>query len=957
MEWLFIFGLVAAVVALLGRLKTAERRIEQLEAGQAFLLDEARGLVGAAARQDAPAQPEADIRASIPKAVAAREDEEAILSSPGETREEPARHEKLARAPFRLDIEDIFGRRLPIWAGGVTLAVAGVFLVRYSIERGLITPLLRVIMAFLFGFGLLAGAEAAHRFRDRIADVRVEQALAGAGLATLYAAFYLAGRQYGLIGQTLAFLGLAAVTAGAIALSFRFGLPSAVLGLVGGFTAPALLGGEEANLPLLALYLALVTAGLVLSGRRQQRPWMGMTALIGGLGWGALLLLSGDFGLAEVIALGLYFILLGAVLPALAQARRFERPLRIAAALVASLQLALLVDQAGYSPLVWGLYLLLGATLAFFAWRRPDIREGNAIGAAMALILLAQWDGAPGVFFTAVAAGIAAVFALTPLALVRRGEDRDVDRWQIAGTALGLAAVSYGSFGHAAADRVEALLALATATLAAIPGAAAWVTGRREDARAFALQLSASAALVFAALLMVSPGWAAPLAAAAVFAGLFALLRGRGEAPLHALLWGAAVVTGLALAAHIRFEQEVGHLAGWDGEAGGLLGFARWLVLAAVLASLSWRERASDLRRLAEGGAALVLYGALAQVLPREALAWTAALLAIGLHFRLRERRSAALAALAIAAAWALEPLGWWLAAGLASIGGDPVLASELPGLQPLATRLLPAIAALAIVPVPLPPRVMGRIPPTALALPLGLVVAHILFKQIFAIDSEARFDRFGLAERTFWEAILLAAAGLAAKGLGKLAPRRGIAIALAGAALAHCALYTALLHSPLFETQPIASIPLAMLLTALSYGAGIGAAMLLRHWSPQRLAPAMAGVVMGLACLAALTLLRVAFGGSETALDTTSQAEDLLRSLAGILLALFFLWVGSRTGERSWRLGSLAIMLVAVAKVFLVDAAGLDGLLRVASFMALGFSLIGIGWVYSRQLRSRPQV
>jgi hypothetical protein len=28
---------------------------------------------------------------------------------------------------------------------------------------------------------------------------------------------------------------------------------------------------------------------------------------------------------------------------------------------------------------------------------------------------------------------------------------------------------------------------------------------------------------------------------------------------------------------------------------------------------------------------------------------------------------------------------------------------------------------------------------------------------------------------------------------------------------------------------------------------------------------------------------------------------------------------------------------------------------LRVASFMALGFSLIGIGWVYTRQLEAQP--
>ena len=114
----------------------------------------------------------------------------------------------------------------------------------------------------------------------------MRQALAGAGLATLYAGFYLAGTQYGLIGAGAAFLGLAAVTAAAIALSFRFGLPSAVLGLVGGFAAPALVASEEANVPLLTLYLALITAGLAFTGQRQGRPWLGYAALAGGFLWG-----------------------------------------------------------------------------------------------------------------------------------------------------------------------------------------------------------------------------------------------------------------------------------------------------------------------------------------------------------------------------------------------------------------------------------------------------------------------------------------------------------------------------------------------------------------------------------------------------------------------------------------------------------------------------------------------
>ncbi len=39
--------------------------------------------------------------------------------------------------------------------------------------------------------------------------------------------------------------------------------------------------------------------------------------------------------------------------------------------------------------------------------------------------------------------------------------------------------------------------------------------------------------------------------------------------------------------------------------------------------------------------------------------------------------------------------------------------------------------------------------------------------------------------------------------------------------------------------------------------------------------------------------------------------------------------------------------------EVFILDTSGLEGLLRIASFIALGFSLIGIGWLYSRQLRS----
>ena len=39
------------------------------------------------------------------------------------------------------------------------------------------------------------------------------------------------------------------------------------------------------------------------------------------------------------------------------------------------------------------------------------------------------------------------------------------------------------------------------------------------------------------------------------------------------------------------------------------------------------------------------------------------------------------------------------------------------------------------------------------------------------------------------------------------------------------------------------------------------------------------------------------------------------------------------------------------IAVLFAFDAAGLDGLMRIASLAALGFSLISVGWLYSRDL------
>jgi hypothetical protein len=84
-------------------------------------------------------------------------------------------------------IEHQFGGMAFVWLGAVALALAGFFLVKYSIEAGLLSPAVRVTMGIIFGIGLLyAGNEV--RTRPGFANgVRIAQALSGAGIAVLYA--------------------------------------------------------------------------------------------------------------------------------------------------------------------------------------------------------------------------------------------------------------------------------------------------------------------------------------------------------------------------------------------------------------------------------------------------------------------------------------------------------------------------------------------------------------------------------------------------------------------------------------------------------------------------------------------------------------------------------------------------------------------------------------------------
>ena len=69
-----------------------------------------------------------------------------------------------AAEPERVvSFEEKFGTRWTVWIGGVALALGGIFLVKYSIEAGLIGPRLRLFFGALLAAALIIGGEWARR--------------------------------------------------------------------------------------------------------------------------------------------------------------------------------------------------------------------------------------------------------------------------------------------------------------------------------------------------------------------------------------------------------------------------------------------------------------------------------------------------------------------------------------------------------------------------------------------------------------------------------------------------------------------------------------------------------------------------------------------------------------------------------------------------------------------------
>lgn len=332
----------------------------------------------------------------------------------------PAQAEEDARPPrafvLRADrLAALIGWLRTNWAlavAGVSLALAGIFMVQYGVERGLLTPVWRVLGALALGAGLIAGGEVIRRRHGDEgggASAGLPSVLSGAGVITLFAGVLAARTLYGLIGPGAGLAGLVGVGATGIILGWFYGPVLSALGLIGAGAAPFLVGGASGSGWIFYHYYALLAfVGLAIDAHR-RRAWISVLALAVAVAGATLLYLGGE---AAQHYLGFWALALcaavivpeGQLVPRHAGQSLIRRiaaggdypdfPARLAlamAALASAAAVWVALDQ-GDAVLVWLAFGLLGLMLAAFCLgtrAAPALEDLPLVPAAAALCLVA----------------------------------------------------------------------------------------------------------------------------------------------------------------------------------------------------------------------------------------------------------------------------------------------------------------------------------------------------------------------------------------------------------------------------------------------------------------------------------------------------------------------------------------------------------------------------------------
>ncbi|WP_147108610.1 DUF2339 domain-containing protein [Tateyamaria sp. syn59] len=779
----------------------------------------------------------------------------------------------------------------------LSLALAGLFLVQYGIENDLFPPTARVLAALGFGGALIAGGEVIRRRYGDGADTAtayIPSVFSGAGLVSLFGGVSAARLLYDLIGVEVAFAGMAAVGLLGVGLGWLYGPLLAAVGVLGAFTAPLLVGSTVPPTAWLFVYFGAITAvGLGIDTIRRW-AWVSVLSVALGLVMGWLTVLGGEVDLS--LGFQAYVAVL-AVLSILIPARSF-RP-----------------DHGG---------VLVHAFLRDGKGEKPAFPTWLALGAVAAASASIAWPAASASIQWSAAAGTEP-FWMALISLV----------------ALSVALI-YWSVTAPALQDIALLPVFAVLAVVAREGIE---MGPVISAFADAYAVTPEADYPIA----VSVLWAVGL----LLSGAMAL---RALRPGVGLLWGlAAALTAPVMAIVLEGTWQPALTIGaypWALHAIALAAMMVGLALRFARADAPDRVRASlfVLSALASISFALVLILSLAAL--TVALAVTV-LVAVWLDRQFKLPLMQVFIAIGVAAVgvrlvgdpgldWALDaPLWEMLLAYAGSLGAFVAALVLLRGLERMTARIMLDTAAWS----------------TA-----GMTVSLLLIRFLDDLLPGSNTDThwaMGLFA-VIWLGLMLVQL-LRIEGLGGVFVWvRGLLAALFGL-IGFGALALGLtLFSPLLSSwgDDVAGPPVlntlipAYLLPALLLG--------FAAWRMRQpvLRWGFGGVAVALTVYWSFAAIRHIWQGPD-AMELSKgflQPELYSYTVAILLTGAVLFYQSLARNATGLRRAGLAVIGLAVAKVFLIDISGLDGLVRVLSLVVLGLSLAGLAWLNRwAQMRHLP--
>jgi len=743
-----------------------------------------------------------------------------------------------------------------IWLGGLCIGLAGVFLVRYGIERGLLGPAARILLAIGTGATLHGVAEWLRRKAGEAHPALA--ALAGGSSIILFAAILAALRLYGLLSPGVTFALLALIALATMALSLVHGPVLAIIGLLGAYVVPVLVSDGSGRIVIALIYSLIISGAALLLMRYVYRVWLWAGMLVGALSWWFLSLGTSD---AEGVR-GFYLTALAYGMLAIPSFNWLLRRIDTE-------------NVPAAEPIWHGSRLVL----------RP-VQLGQVA------VVLAQAGSIALGEFSADALLLWSPLVIVAILAARAHTDLAYLPWlTLASHWLGWLLCGLQSSGDAlhiemsAPDQMNFLqYALGSAVL--YSAMSWWVGGGQPFGRArVSLMIMAPLcwlALAYMLVTELSVNWQWSLSAIAL--AIVYLYQSRNrllQQQSESAMW-------LILGAHLAYSLAAAMLF---SEA------TLTLVLSTQLISLTWLIRHFKLYNL-DWLVKLIL----AVVLLR--LTFNPWLLRYptDVHWSLWSYGGSLLcvyAAMVLARAEA--PLRKWLSAASAQL----------------------------------------------LVLFLAVEIRYWLY------DGEIFRDEYTLVEGAI-NSFLWSGLGLAYYWRSGVANALQVIYSRASVVLLLMACVNQILllgHlNPLWSGEAVGAAPLLNGIT-LAYGLPALMAYLVYRYH----APDYRKLAGGMAAVSAFTLvslhIRHLWQGKVDISLPTGDGELYTYSAAWLAIAVHaILYAGWRGRPDLYRAG-MALLLIVVAKLFLVDMAGLEGLWRVASFMGLGLSLLALAYLYRRQL------